>query len=101
MKIEVPHFDGSDVSCWVFKMEQFFQFYNTLEDQKVLISSFHLEGSALISFKWMHSNGFIESWKGFLKAINLRFVSSLYEDHIGVLSKLQKTTSVIDYQAKF
>ncbi|GFS36789.1 hypothetical protein Acr_00g0048060 [Actinidia rufa] len=101
MKIEVPHFDGSDVSSWVFKMEQFFQFYNTPEDQRVLISSFHLEGPALSWFKWMHSNGFIESWKGFLKAINLRFRPSLYEDNRGVLSKLQQTTTVANYQAQF
>ena len=60
MKIEVPHFDGSNVSSWIFKMEQFFQFYNTPKDQRVLISSFHLEGPALRWFKWMHSNGFIE-----------------------------------------
>ena len=24
MKIDVPHFEGTDVSSWVFKMEQFF-----------------------------------------------------------------------------
>ena len=26
MKIDVPHFDGTDVSSWVFKIEQFFQY---------------------------------------------------------------------------
>ena len=44
MKIEVPHFDGTDVSSWIFKIEQFFQFYNTPNDQRIMISSFHLEG---------------------------------------------------------
>ena len=24
MKIDVPHFDGTDVSSWIFKMEHFF-----------------------------------------------------------------------------
>ena len=31
MKIDVPRFDKNDVSNWIFKIEQFFQFYNTLE----------------------------------------------------------------------
>ena len=100
-QIEVPHFDGSNVPNWVFKMEQFFQFYNTPEDQRVLISYFYLEGLALGQFKWMHSNGFIESWKGFLKTINLGFGPSLHEDHRGALCKLQQTTTVANYQAQF
>ncbi|GFY90627.1 hypothetical protein Acr_07g0008240 [Actinidia rufa] len=66
-----------------------------------MISSLHLEGPALSWFKWMHSNGFIDSWKGFLKAINLRFGPSLYEDHISALSKLQQTTSIAIYQTQF
>ena len=97
MKIEVPHFDGTDVSNWIFKIEQFFQFYNTPDDQRIMISSFHLEGPALSWFKWMHANGFIESWKGFLKAINLKFGPSMYEDARGSLSKLQQTTTVAVY----
>ena len=59
MKIEVPRFDGTYVSGWIFKIEQFFQFYNTPDDQRILISSFYLDGPALSWFKWMHSNGFI------------------------------------------
>ena len=49
----------------------------------------------------MHSNGFIESWKGVLKALNLRFGPSMYEDYRGALSKLQQTSSVADYQTQF
>ncbi|GFS31842.1 hypothetical protein Acr_00g0019490 [Actinidia rufa] len=101
MTINIPHFDGTNVSSWVFKLEQFFQFYNIPEDQRLMISSFHLEGPALSWFKWMHSNGFIDSWKGFLKAINLRFGPSLYEDHRSALSKLQQTTSIATYQTQF
>ena len=96
MKIEVPRFDGIDVSNWIFKIEYFFQFYNTHEDQRITISSFHLYGPALRWFKWMHSNGFIESWKGFLRALNLRFGPSMYEDHKGALPKLQLSTIVAD-----
>ena len=47
MKIDVPCFDVDDVSGWIFKIAQFFQYYNTTKDQRILISSFNLEGPAL------------------------------------------------------
>ena len=101
MQIDVSHFDGTDVSSQIFKIEQFFQLYNTPDDQRIMISSFHLEGSTLSQCKWMHANGFIESWRGVLKAINLIFGPSMYEDSRGALSKLQQTTTIAVYQAQF
>ena len=44
IKIDVPRFDGTNIFGWVFKIEQFFQFYKTLDDQRIMISSFHLKG---------------------------------------------------------
>ena len=41
MKSDVPQFDGTGVSSWIFKIEHFFQFYDTLDDQMIMIS-FHL-----------------------------------------------------------
>ena len=32
MQIDVSHFDGTDVSSWIFKIEQFFQLYNPPDD---------------------------------------------------------------------
>ncbi|GFY84656.1 hypothetical protein Acr_03g0014300 [Actinidia rufa] len=72
MKIDVPRFDGTNIF-----------------------------GLSLSWFKWMHFNGFIESWKGILKALNLRFGYSMSEDYRGALSKLQQTSSVANYQTKF
>ena len=69
MKIDVPRFDITYVFGWIFKIEHFFQFYNTHDDQRIWISSFHLEGPTLSWFKWMHSSGFIESWKWFLRPL--------------------------------
>ena len=49
----------------------------------------------------MHSNGYIESWKGFFRALNVRLGLSMYEDHIGALSKLQQSTIVANYRIQF
>ena len=44
MKIDVLRFDGTDVSSWVFTIEQFFQFHNTPDvhglSKQLLISFF-------------------------------------------------------------
>ena len=47
MKINVPHLDRADVSGWIFNIEQFFFSFITLENQRILIFSFHLKGPAL------------------------------------------------------
>ncbi|XP_077228305.1 uncharacterized protein LOC143861246 [Tasmannia lanceolata] len=99
--MDVPKFDGTDPRGWTCKVEQFFNYYSTLADQCLMISSFHLEGPALSWFQWAKSNNLMHSWKGFLDAIQLRFGPSLYEDHKGELAKLQQTSSVEDYQSRF
>ena len=99
MKIDVPRFDGIDVSGWIFKIEKFFKFYNTSEDQNILIYSF--EGPALSWFQWMHANGFIESWKVFLKVLNLRFGPSMYENYRTAFSKVEQHSSMTEYQTQF
>ncbi|XP_077242603.1 uncharacterized protein LOC143883132 [Tasmannia lanceolata] len=90
IRMDVPKFDGSDSVGWTFKVEQFFNYYSIPEDQRLIISSFHLDGLALSWFQWAKSNNLINSWKGFLEAIRLRFGPSLYEDHKGALAKLHQ-----------
>ncbi|XP_077250240.1 uncharacterized protein LOC143889774 [Tasmannia lanceolata] len=101
MRLDVPKFDGTDAAGWIFKAEQFFAFHNTPNDQRLLISSFHMEGHALSWFQWMYSNGFLKTWNGFLEALSARFGPSPYEDYKGALSKLLQTTTVLAYQAPF
>ncbi|XP_077236970.1 uncharacterized protein LOC143878581 isoform X1 [Tasmannia lanceolata] len=80
IRMDVPKFDGSDPIGWIFKVEQFFNYYSTSDEQRLLISSFHLEGPALSWYQWAKSNNLINSWKGFLDAIQPRFGRSLYSD---------------------
>ncbi|GAV73174.1 hypothetical protein CFOL_v3_16661 [Cephalotus follicularis] len=46
MKLEVSCFNGTTVEGWIFTVEQFFDFYNTSEDQILRISYFHMDGPA-------------------------------------------------------
>ncbi|XP_077236971.1 uncharacterized protein LOC143878581 isoform X2 [Tasmannia lanceolata] len=101
IRMDVPKFDGSDPIGWIFKVEQFFNYYSTSDEQRLLISSFHLEGPALSWYQWAKSNNLINSWKGFLDAIQPRFGRSLYSDPKGELSKLLQSSSIDDYQSRF
>ncbi|XP_077230633.1 uncharacterized protein LOC143863761 [Tasmannia lanceolata] len=99
--MDVPKFDGSDPIGWSFKVEQFFNYYSVPADQRILISSFHFEGLALSWFQWAKSNNLINSWKGLLDAIQIRFSPTLYEDYKGQLEKIYQISSVEEYQYRF
>ncbi|XP_077223428.1 uncharacterized protein LOC143857042 [Tasmannia lanceolata] len=99
--MDVPKFDGTDPIGWIFKIEQFFNYYTTLEDQRLSIISFHLDGPTLAWFQWAKANNLLHSWKGFLDAIHIRFGPSFYEDHKGELAKIHQKTSVEEYQHRF
>jgi len=88
MKLEVPHFDGSDPEGWIFKITQFFEYHATPDHERLTIASFYMEGSSLAWFQWMHRNGQLSLWSSFLHAIHARFSSSTYEDPTGLLCKL-------------
>ena len=45
-KLEFPRFSGDDPSEWFNRVNQFFEFQNTPEAQKVSLASYHLEGGA-------------------------------------------------------
>ncbi|MCI02593.1 retrovirus-related pol polyprotein from transposon opus, partial [Trifolium medium] len=93
MKPDIPRFNGSDAMGWIFKINQFFDYHRTPEDQRLRIASFYMEGDALAWFQWMHGNGQLLNWSLFLQALESRFAPSLYEDPKGALFKLCQTAS--------
>ena len=66
MKLEIPRFDGSDPSGWVFKITQFFEYHSTPDSERLTIASFYTEGPALAWFQWMMRNHQLTSWPNFL-----------------------------------
>jgi hypothetical protein len=101
MKLDIPRFDGSDAMGWIFKINQFFDYHHTPDDQRLRIASFYMEGEALTWFQWLYANGQLLTWPMFLQALESRFAPSLYEDPKGGLFKLCQTTTVRDYQTQF
>ena len=51
MKLDVPRFDDSDATCWIFKITQFFEYHTTPDHERLTIASFYMEGQALAWFQ--------------------------------------------------
>jgi len=101
MKLDVPRFDGSDPSGWIFKINQFFEYHDTPAHERLTIALFYMEGRALAWFQWMTSNGQLTSWPVFLQALQTRFAPSQYKDPTGALFKLTQKSTVNAYLAEF
>ena len=74
MKLEFPRFQGEDPNCWIYKTNQFFSNHNTLEHQKVIVASYHLDGEALIWFQDAEQEGGFPSWEVFIELCKLVLV---------------------------
>ncbi|KAL5170410.1 hypothetical protein HKD37_11G032125 [Glycine soja] len=101
MKLDVPRFDGSDATGWIFKIRQFFEYHTTPDHERLTITSFYMEGQALAWFQWMHQNGQLSSWPAFLHALHSRFASTTYEDPTRLLCKMQQRSTVSNYLSDF
>ena len=101
MKLEIPRFDGVDPIGWIFKVNQFFDYYGTPEHERLQIAAFYMEGRALSWFQLMSANAQFTSWPAFIQALQTRFAPSQYEDPIGTLCKLMQKGTVAAYLSEF
>ena len=53
VKLEFPQFSRDDPTEWFNRVNQFFEFQNTPEAQKVSLASYHLEGEANQWWQWI------------------------------------------------
>ncbi|KAF8407600.1 hypothetical protein HHK36_006734 [Tetracentron sinense] len=100
-RIDFPKFAGSDPTELVHRVEQFFKFQNTPEEDKTLLESFHLEGEANQWFQWYERIHPAMTWVTFVRALFVRFGPSDYEDFDEALSKLRQTGTIREYQMQF
>ncbi|XP_061362338.1 uncharacterized protein LOC133306077 [Gastrolobium bilobum] len=102
LRIKVSRFDGlSDPQGWIFKINQFFDFYEMEEGQRLKVAPFYFDGKALAWYQWLNKNSRIVSWPQFLEALQVRFGSSDMEDYQGKLAKLMQTGTVMEYHEVF
>jgi hypothetical protein len=49
-RLDFPQFDDDNPANWSYKVNQFFDYYQTPLSQCIRMASFHMEGEALIWF---------------------------------------------------
>jgi len=101
VRLEFPRFDGEGLETWCYRAEQFFNHYSTPDTQRMFISSFHMEGRAMVWFQELKARGSIGTWEEFARAIQIRFGRGAYDDPMETLSKLKQEGSLEDYKTKF
>ena len=88
-RLEFSCFNGEDPDSWCYRADQFFEFYDIPEGQRLSIAGFHMEGKALSWFQVLRSSNNLSSWSEFLIAIQVRFGRGSYDDPMETLSKLK------------
>lgn len=53
IKLDFPKFDGKNVVGWIFKAQQFFDYYNTPDAERLTIASVHLDHDIVPWFQMM------------------------------------------------
>ena len=51
VRLDFPRFKGDDPASWAYKANQYFSFYQTPLNERLLMASFHMDGDALIWFQ--------------------------------------------------
>ena len=90
IKLEFPRFSGGD---------PFACYYEIPEEEKILNASYHLDDEALVWFQDCERS--LDSWETFVRAIQVRFGPSSYDDPMETLTKLRHTTIVFAYKSQF
>lgn len=97
IKLEFPRFDGNNVLEWIFRAEQFFDYYDTPDLDRLTIAFVHLDKDVVPWFQMMQRSHPFHSWAEFTRALELDFGPSIYECPRATLFKLQQTGTVADY----
>jgi len=78
VKLDFPRFDGSDVLQWIFRAEQFFNYYNTSDEQRLTIAAVHMEKDVVPWFQMMSTSNSFPTWVAFTRALEREFGPSPY-----------------------
>ena len=95
LRLEFPTFNLRS------RAEQFFEFFEIQEAQKLRITAFHMEGKALSWFQALRSTYNLSCWNYFLVAIQVRYGKGSYDDPMETLSKLKQVGSLDEYKTQF
>lgn len=100
MSLDFPRFDGENPSAWTYKVNQFFDYYQTPLYQRIRMASFHMEGEALVWFQDADEARQFPTWDAFLQALLIRF-GPVFDNPMEALMKLRQSSTVAEYTSQF
>jgi hypothetical protein len=100
LRLDFPRFDGENPAGWTYKVNQFFDYYQTPLYQRIRMASFHMEGEALVWFQDAEESGQFPTWDAFVQALLVRF-GPAYDDPMEALMRLRQSASVAEYTTQF
>jgi len=100
LRLDFPCFEGDNPASWTYKVNQLFEYDQTILYQCVRMASFHMEGEALIWFQDADESGQFSTWDAFVQTLLTRF-GPVYNDPMEALMHLHQSSSVAEYTAQF
>ena len=82
IKIYFPRFKGEEHAAWVCKANRYFNYYKTLDHEKLSMAYFHMDGEALVWCKNAEDIGLYDSWGAFVQELQAKFGSSACDNPV-------------------
>ncbi|VFQ69892.1 unnamed protein product [Cuscuta campestris] len=101
LRIDPPRFNGEDLVDWIFRIQQYFDYFSTAESERLQLVGMFIDHPASEWFRYYLTNSCGGTWVEFLQAVKQRFDPDHYADYVSLLSRLQQQTSVMAYQTAF
>ncbi|VFQ87786.1 unnamed protein product [Cuscuta campestris] len=101
LRIDPPRFSGEDSVGWIFRIQQYFDYFATSEVERMQLVGMFIDHPASEWYRYYTTNSCGGSWVEFLQAVKQRFDPDHYFDYVSLLSKLQQQTTVLAYQTAF
>ncbi|KAL0443843.1 UNVERIFIED_CONTAM: hypothetical protein Slati_2107000 [Sesamum latifolium] len=70
--------------------KKYFSYHQVPPPQRFAVILFYIQGETLSWFKWLYTNQQLSSWDAFLRALELRFGPSSFDNHQAALFKLRQ-----------
>jgi hypothetical protein len=101
-KLDFPTFDGGgDPLPFLNRCEHYFRGQRTLEEKKVWLAAFHLQGAAQQWYMRLERDEGTPGWCRFSELLEMRFGPLLKSNPLGELAACRRTGTVADYQEHF
>jgi len=98
---DLPRFDGLYALEWIFSADQYFDYYNIPDLERIVVSAMHMDKGAIPWFQMMQRNQPFRSWHELKRAIEIEFGPSLFDCPRASLFKLMQVGSVNEYYPEF